>query len=248
MTTIDHAKKLAAHLKSIKHAYSPEPHEPRTPMEEFVLSFLLWESTRAKADLALKRVLSGVVDINELRVCRPADVVSMLGKQYPLVEERAQRLKAALHEIFLREYAVSLDKPIAMNKRDGRKYIESLEGMTPYVAARVTLVCLGGHAVPLDRKLLAQLVEAGVLEPDLDEIKAQGILERHIMANESLECHALLQAWSDDNASGIGAARKKSARAPRNAASAATPGGAAKKNKAGAAVRKKTAKSGGKAG
>lgn len=246
MTTIDHAKKLASHLKSLKSAYTPEPLEPRTPMEEFVMSFLMWEATRAKAELALKRVLSGIVDINELRVCRPADIVMMLGKQYPLVEERAQRLKAALHEIFLREYAVSLDSAIAMNKRDGRKYIESLEGITPYVAARVTLVCLGGHAVPLDRKLLAQLIEAGVLEEDLDESKAQGILERHIMANESLECHALLQAWSDDAATGAGAGRKKGARASR--AAGATSNGSAKKTKAGTAGRKKTAKSGGKAG
>jgi len=247
VTTIDHAKKLASLLKSIKGAYEPEPSDTRAPMEEFVLSFLMWEATRAKADLALKRVLSGVVDINELRVCRPADIVALLGKQYPLVEERAYRLKAALHEIYLREYAVSLDKPIAMNKRDGRKYIESLEGMTPYVAARVTLVCLGGHAVPLDQKLLAQLVEAGVLEPDLDESKAQGILERYIMANESLECHTLLQAWSDEVAAG-GGPKKKPARAARAPGSPATAGAPAKKNKAGGSVRKKAAKSGGKAG
>jgi hypothetical protein len=243
VTTIDHAKKLASLLKTLKGAYDPEPAEPRTPMEEFVMSFLMWEATRAKAELAIKRVLSGIVDINELRVCRPADIVAMLGKQYPLVEERAQRMKAALHEIFLREYAVSLDKPIAMNKRDGRKYIETLEGMTPYVAARVTLVCLGGHAVPLDRKLLAQLVEAGVLEPDTDETKAQGILERHIMANESSECHALLQAWSDDVATGGGGARKKGARPARTTTASATAAAPAKKNKTGA-VRKKAGKAG----
>lgn len=216
MTAIDHAKKINQLLKALRSSVDPQPAEPRPPIDELVYAFLLWECNAAKAELACKRLYAALVDVNELRVTRPADISAILGKQYPLADERAQRLRAALHEIYLREFAVSLDKAVSLNKRDGRKYIESLEGITPFVAARVSLVALGTHAVPVDTKLNTLLVQAGVIEPDTDVEKSSGILERHIKAGEGLEAHLLLQAWSDD--AGVAPAKRKRPRAATEAA------------------------------
>jgi len=198
VTTHDHAKPLNSLIRKIKSAYELPELPERSPLEELVYSFLLWEATAARADAAYKRLMHHVVDLNELRVCRPAELVTILGKTYPNADERAQRLKASLHEIYLREFAVSLDKCASMNKRDSRKYLETLEGMTPFVAARVVLLRLGGHAIPVDDKLLVRLVDVDVLEPGLDPAKAEGILERHIKSDEALKTHQMLQAWSDD--------------------------------------------------
>lgn len=197
-TTIDHGKALNAVLRKIKGQYEVIELPERSPLEEFIYSFLLWEASAQRADPAFKRLMNHVVDLNELRVCRPSEITAVLGKTYPLVDERAQRLKAALHEIYLREFAVSLDKCVSMNKRDARKYLETLEGMPPYVAARVVLTRLDGHAIPVDDSLLSRLVEAEALEPGLDPARAEGILERHIKAEDALKTHLLLQAWSDD--------------------------------------------------
>lgn len=151
-----------------------------------------------KADAAFKRLMHHVVDLNELRVCRPPELVSVLGKTYPLAEERAMRLKASLQEIYQREFAVSLDKCASLSKRDARRYLDTLEGMPPFVAARVVLMRLGGHAIPVDEKLLIRLVAKEVVEPDYDCARAEGVLERHIKADHAIQIHLTLQAWADD--------------------------------------------------
>jgi len=183
-----------------KYSVAP-PEETREPLEEFVLSFLMWESSTNRAEYALKRLLDSVVDINELRVTRPADIATLLGKTYPLAEERAERMTRALDDLFRQEHAVSLERIVAMNKRDGRKYLEGLEGMTPYISARAALFALGAHAIPIDDRTLGKLIEAGVIEEDFTPEKASGKLERHIKASDGLQAHLLLQAWSEDGAS-----------------------------------------------
>lgn len=219
MSASDHAKNLGTLLKRLASAYKPAPFDPREPMEEFVYSFLLWEATRAKADLAIKRLLSKVVDFNELRVCTVSEIIDALGVQYPRVEERAQRLLASLNEVYRREYEVSLDGCLKLTKREARAYLDSLEGMTPYVAARTTLLVVGGHAIPIDDRLAAKLREADAVDPDADPIKAAGTLERHIKATDGLDAHLLLQAWSED--AGADASLLKSAKSKRAAASSA---------------------------
>lgn len=201
MSTHDHGKALNSLLRSIKNKYEPAEQPVRSPLDELIYSFLLWEATAQKADAAFKRLMHHVVDHNELRVCRPGEVAAVLGKLYPLTEERSMRLRASLHEIYLREFAVSLDKCAGMSKRDARKYLETLDGMTPFVAARVVLLRLDGHAIPVDEKLLSRLIDQEVLEEDMDPARAEGVLERHVKADDALRIHLILQAWSDDPAS-----------------------------------------------
>lgn len=203
MTTasIDHAKALNALLRSLKSKYAPEGELPqRTPLEELIYSFLLWEAPIAKADAAYRRLMNHVVDVNELRVCRPPEIIATIGKTYPLAEERAMRLKASLHEVYLREFAVSLDKCASLSKRDARRYLDTLEGMPPFVAARVVLLRLGGHAIPVDNNLLVRLIAKGVVEPEYDCARAEGILERHVKADDGIQVHLTLLNWADDPA------------------------------------------------
>ena len=137
-STINHADQLQALLSRLKKQFSPEPPAPiEDPLEQLVSSLLLWESTASKAEAARRRLIAAVVDINELRVCLPEEIVALLGERYPRGEERALRLRAALNDIYVREHAVSLEHLKKMNKRDARQYLESLEGVPQYVAARV---------------------------------------------------------------------------------------------------------------
>jgi endonuclease III len=226
VSSVDHGKNLASLMKKLRSRYeAPEPVE-RQPMEHFLYAYLLWEASVSKAEAAIKRVMHHVVDFNELRVCRPPELVSLLGKTYPRAEERALRIRATLQDLYVREYEVSLAAALAMNKRDAKKYIETLEGLPPFVSARVLLTVFGAHAIPVDDRTLQKLIAAEVAEPGSDVTKAMGILERHIKAEEAAEAHALLQAWSEDSASDPTArsskdrGSKKSAGEPRGTKSA----------------------------
>lgn len=237
MSSIDHAKALNSLLRKIRADYQPHEHVPRGLVEEFVYSFLLWDSSHAKAELAYKRMSHAMVDLNELRVARPPEIIALLGKQYPRAEERAQRLRASLNELYIREYQVTLEQCRPMNKREARQYIETLEGTPPFVAARLILLALDGHAVPIDERTLSKLQNVGVIEPGLDVLKAEGIFERHVKSTDAAATHALLQAWSEDPDSAPApkpaapkAAAAKTASSPKRAAPPKSSAASAKKS------------------
>lgn len=211
MSTTKNARSIKSLLNKLGAKYKDEMPPPREAMEELLFSFLLWESTWARADAAFKRMQSRMVDFNELRVCGIDEIAGVLGKTYPLAEERAGRLKDTLNELYRDHHAVSLEACQEMNKRDARTYLESLEGMTPFVSARVMLVVLGAHAVPVDQKLAQRLIEAEAIdETDADPASISASLERAIKSADSLQAHWLFQQWSDDPKSTV-----KKAKSPR---------------------------------
>lgn len=202
-------KELAALLKQLRADYpqalesatEAAPIDPAEPLLGlFVRSFLIWESTLAKAALALKRVELSVVDFNELRVCMPGEMIRVLGERYPRAEERARRMRTALNAIYSREHKVSLERLTEMSKRESREYLETLDGTPRFVAARVALLGLAGHMAPVDGRMTRSLIERGVIEAEATPEAAAANLERKVRAAEMPECYALLQAWSDDGA------------------------------------------------
>lgn len=184
-----------------------EHHGPVTPtqlslIDQFVWSFLVWEASLAEAERALRKIQSNVVDYNELRVCLPEETVGIIGPRYPRAQERAMRLRAGLQDIYLREHIVSLDHLADAPKRTARQYLDTLDGVPAFVAGRVFLLGLGGHALPLDERLVEKLKEYQMLEEDTTVERAIAALERHVKAEDAPETHLLLVAWASDENGG----------------------------------------------
>lgn len=201
MSGTNRSQALRSLLKRCRDAYgAPEPQaeSAEDPIEQLVWSFVLWDATTSKAEPAMRRIRSSFVDHNELRVSLPHEIAAVLGERYPRGPERALRLRLALNDIYYRENAVSLTRLREMQKREAREYLESLEGMPPYVAARVMLLNLGGHAAPVDERLTAALIDEGVLPPETNVDQAASLLARHVKAAEAHEAHLLLQRWSEE--------------------------------------------------
>lgn len=209
-------------VRKLRERHGQPPPDPRGLLDQFVWSFLLWDAQADDAERALKRIATAVVDFNELRVCLPDEIVSMLGVRYPRAPERAVRLKTSLHDVYLREHAVDFDHLKDKNKRVARQYLDSLDGCPPFVAARMMAVGLGGHAAPLDDRLLARLAGAGVFDEGTALDRAEGLLERHIKAEDALETHLLVMLGCEDGG-GVKAVKparpaSQRPRAPRGAA------------------------------
>jgi hypothetical protein len=203
----EHAKEVVVLVKKLRGEYASalEPVETTTPIDrdepllgEFIRSFMMWEATSAKAASVLGRIESSVVDFNELRICLPDELVRIMGERYPRVEERALRLRAALNEIYHRQHAVTLEPLATMGKREAKDYLDSLDGVPRFVASRVFLLCMGGHAAPVDGRIAKRLVESDVAEPGATPEAAAASLERKVRAGELGDVYKLLQAWADD--------------------------------------------------
>lgn len=164
---------------------------------DFVYAFLVWQASLREASSALNRILGGVVDCNELRVCLAEDIVNLIGPEYPLAEERAMRLRAALNQIYAREHAVTLVGLGDQAKREARAYLSSLEGVPGFVASRMALLHCGAHAFPTDRRVVHVLTTWRVLPEGIADEAAAGSIEHALRIGEVLPWYTALEHWLD---------------------------------------------------
>ena len=94
-------------------------------------------------------------------------------------------------------HAVSLDRLREMGRREVKSYLRSLDGIAPYVADRVTLLCFDAHCIPVDARLHRSLVKAGVGDETVEIPDMASWLARQVKAADALATHRALQVWSD---------------------------------------------------
>ena len=191
------AQRFSKLLKKIGKSPKPLPMEDGDAVSVMVMSFLMWDCTTTKAANAYRRLTDKVVDFNDLRVTMPHEMVEWIGPRYPLAAERCRRLRAALRHTYKREHAVSLDRLCDMGRREVKRYLRSLDGIAPYVADRVTLLCFDAHCVPVDERLRRALVKNGVGDESTESSQMASWLARQVKATDALATHRALQAWSD---------------------------------------------------
>ena len=213
------SKKLSALLRKLGSGSPPRDLPPADdPIATIIVSMLLWDSTTEKAIGGFQKLMNEAVDYNDLRVCMPHETMEILGVRYPRVQERSQRLRAVLRSIYLREHAVSLNALKSQGKREVKKYIESLDGITPFAANRVLLLSFDTHGIPVDEQLKELLVDAEVCEPEVEIPDLTAWLASQVRAEDAAGTHYALQAWSDKHGSGGSSGRtvvsRKSAGTP----------------------------------
>lgn len=226
MSAPDPAKKLSALLKKLRATYGEsavdKSGEGRPPeidplIWQLVFSFLSWESSVARAATVSRKLHTAVVDYNEMRVCLANELATLIGDRYPRGLERASRLRSTLNDLYRREHSVTLVTVAAMPKREARVYLESLDGTPGYVASRLLLVSLGGHAFPVDDRIYQTLLEEDAIPPDLSLADAAGWLERHFRAGDALPAYLLVEQWLNDRPPAKAPARKEPAALPQPA-------------------------------
>jgi hypothetical protein len=202
------AKKLTALLKKIGPVDAPVFPGAGDPIAGLIMSMLLWDSTTDKAQAAYVRLMEQLVDYNDLRVCMPHETVDIIGPRYPRALDRCQRLRAVLRNIFLREHAMKLDRLPSTGKREIKKYIESLEGIVPFAAARSLLLSFDVHAIPVDDQLRTHLVEAEICDASVEITVLSNWLSTQVKPGEGAATHFALQSWMDELADGSKGAKK----------------------------------------
>ena len=192
---------LLALIARLRKEFDPEPYPDRDPLLQLIWAILAWNSTRDAADDGLERLMSNVVDVNELRVTLDHELIDWLGGEDddPLIVQRVMRLREALTTIYLREYLTEMTGLTKGGKKEAREYLDTLPGVPPYAAASVMVTTQGAHALPVDEKLVALLRGEGLIGDDdpTDAASVENMFLRSIKAGNTLEAHLLLQAWSD---------------------------------------------------
>ncbi len=192
--------KLFTRLKSLHGA--PEVPELTPPIDQLILSLLSTAASRSKARHAAQALQESMVDINDLRVSTAAEVANIISPFIPNCTETADAIHRALNVIFRKQNAVTLDHLPQMGRREAKHYLEQVDGISPFAAASVILWSLGGHAIPVDRRLYDALRKEDLIDPSATIEEVQAFLERNISAADAQAFCLLMPRFIADKSSG----------------------------------------------
>ncbi len=175
-------KKL--HRKLLHAGPRPNDLQADSILEYLMLAVLSENTSISRAKSALRRLLENTIDLNDLRVSTPEELVRLIEPDIPDAASRAAVLIQILNSIYDSRNNVTLEG-LKKDKKSLRAYLDSLEGMTPYVAAFTLLWGFGLHAVPVDEVMLTVFKKESLIDPAMDVGAAQCYLERYISAHEA---------------------------------------------------------------
>lgn len=197
------ATKCAARLKQlVRSLRTKQGKVGRSPAGDVITQMILGIFSRnvpeSKAREALDRLRGLVVDYNELRVVPAIEMTEMVGA-FPDARLKCEDLSRALNKVFAHEHEVTLDRLRGMSKKEAYEYLEGIDGLDAYSRARVRLLGLQQHAVPLDEAMWAYARKEGIIDRRCSLEEAQAFLERRVPEGEALEFFALVekQAWTE---------------------------------------------------
>ncbi len=217
-----YAKKLNALLRRMKSSHRGGQPEETDPVAQLVIGFLEWNATRTLAQKAFDKLMERVVDINDLRVSLPKELIEWIGEGYPDAQERITRLRESLHEIYLREHNVTLESISGRNKKQVTAYLETLPGMVPYVSSQIMLLNYGFHTIPLDDRMTEMLKIEEVLDEEATAEDTAHFIERQVKAGDGVTIHAAMRSWADRKSRSLVTAAKSGA-APRKKSTKTAP-------------------------
>ena len=116
---------------------------------------------------------------------------------FPDPQERAQRIRRFLRQLFEKTYAFSLEALTKKPLKEALKVLHAFEAFSSdYVTATVIQQALGGHAIPVDAETRRALDRLGIHEPDVHALRS--VLERAVPKNRGVEFVELLEELAHD--------------------------------------------------
>lgn len=167
------------------------------PLEALVAALISERYPDSEARKIIKRMQSHFTDLNDLRVSRTEEVVEVMDDHSESAQAAAEVLTRILNQVYDRYDVMSLASLKGAGKRQGRKEVEDLEGVTRFAADYCFLTALGGHAIPLTESMKSLLGREGLIHPEATEEEIHGFLERQIAAADAWAFYSLLRAAAE---------------------------------------------------
>lgn len=176
-------KKLLGKIK--KEAQKDPPVEVQGAVDTLLLGILCRSTTQKKAAEALARLNDSTVDMNDLRVTPVAELVQIIGVNYPRVRPVAEEISVVLTGIYNQVHEVDLGFLKALGKKAASSFLETLDGLSEHANAYFTLYHLNSSAVALDEPAYEYLLKTDHLPEGTSIEEAHKFLRTHIKESDA---------------------------------------------------------------
>jgi hypothetical protein len=194
----EYAKKICKLHRQLKQKHAkPEPVFYDEPLEALVYAITSEKMTMNATASALKRFDDYFVDLNDLRVSRPDEIVEGLGEDTDEAHATALTMTRTLNAVFNKYNIVSLAALKKIGKKPARQVLEKLDGITAFAVDYCLLTSLGAHTIPLTDRMIEYLKANELVHPDADEQQIKGFLARQVSADRGFQFYTWLRKESE---------------------------------------------------
>ena len=198
----DYERKFKKLLAQVPAAGKAKDAVGEDPLRVLIESVLQADASDKRAAAAMAIIEEEFVDFNELRAAPVKDIVDCIGRDLPNVRAKAEILVTTLNGVFTKQSQLSLEYLEKLTKKDLRRHLGEL-GLDAYSAARLTLLCFAGHAVPVDSSLAEVMSMNDLAAPNATADDVQKFLERVVPQKADLAVHKFLRSFVEKNAKAL---------------------------------------------
>ena len=198
MTPVSRTAKFARVHKTLKKHYKAmSPRADRSVLEHLIFACCLEDTRYEAAEEAFAALVHTFFDWNEVRVTSLSELSEVMAR-LPDPRVAGNRIKRILHGLFEANYSFDLEDKRKKNLGPTVKWLEKIEGTTPFTVAYVVQSALGGHHIPIDAGTMTVLrILDLVTDKDVNERGVPG-LERAISKSKGVEFGSLLHQLGAD--------------------------------------------------
>lgn len=180
------------------------------PLEAIVYALICEQVPEKTAERIFRHAMKHFVDLNDLRVSRREEILDVFGDKSEGLETSARLIPHVLNAVFEKTDRVSLDTLTQEGKRQAHKELTEIDGITPFAVSYCFLMALGGHAIPLNAKMVSYLHANELVYPNATDAEIAGFLERLIGASDAYTFYMLLRTEAEQ-AKPVAKTKKKAA-------------------------------------
>ena len=169
------------------------------PIEAVVYALLSESMLEEAAGRLYRRTVKHFVDFNDLRVSRREEILDVFRDSSAEFEKSAASITRTLNAIFEKTNRISLEGLTQEGKRQAHKELSEMEGITPFAVSYCFLTAMGGHAIPLNAKMLDYLRANELVHPNATDAEIAGFLERQISAADAYDFYLFLRHEAEQN-------------------------------------------------
>jgi endonuclease III len=183
-------------IDELKTAFPKAEEFPKLPIVESVILAILRENRSLQDSLrALNEFRKNYFDFNELRVSELREIQTIIG-HVPDSELRARAIRKFLKQIFQKNYKYDIDGIAKKTFKEAKDDLKDYDALaSDFIMAQAQVQTLGGHAFPVDDRILLMARRVGLVEQNADHSTLRGILEKNIPKAQILLAIGLIEEF-----------------------------------------------------
>jgi len=199
----EYSQKVQKLYRCLKRQYQkPQKVEYEQVIDALVYGIVSENISAAKARSASRKLDDYFIGLNDLRVSQLEEIVQVLGEDTAATRHISSMLITVLAAVFGEYNSISLEALKKIGKRTARQILEKMDGTSGFVVDYCVLTALGGHAIPLTKRMTGYLRANQLVHPQADQQQIEGFLARQISAENAYEFYALLRRCSESRKAG----------------------------------------------